>query len=177
MAAVLVVLYPHDGATFFPLTVRLDTLTHHPGQVSLPGGRLEDVDSSLWEAALREAREEVALRTGRILPLGRLDTVPTVVSKHLIVPFVGWSPVRPRLRPNPEEVAEVIEVPLSAVTDRSTVREEVWHIRGRTVAVTYYDLAGYAVWGATARVLSDLATRLEPGLDLGPYPPGWVRPT
>jgi 8-oxo-dGTP pyrophosphatase MutT (NUDIX family) len=158
------------------LTVRLDTLTHHPGQISLPGGRRDAGDTSTWETALREANEEIALRTGRVRPVGRLHAFPTVVSDHLVVPFVGWSPVTPRLRRNPAEVAEVLDVPLGVITDRSTVREEIWVLRGREVVVTYFDIAGHPVWGVTGRILSDLATRVDPSIDFGPYPPGSVRP-
>jgi 8-oxo-dGTP pyrophosphatase MutT (NUDIX family) len=176
MAAVLILLHPGNGKISFPLTVRLETLTHHPGQISLPGGRCEPGDASAWHTALREANEEIALRTGRVRPIGRLNPFPTVVSNHLVIPYVGWSPVPPSLRRNPAEVAEVLDVPLETITDLSHVREDVWSLRGRDVVVTYFDVAGHAVWGVTGRILSDLAGRVNPSLDFGSYPPGSVRP-
>ena len=173
-AAVLVLLFPRGDDVRFLLTVRRETLTHHPGQVSLPGGRLDAGDPSGWSAALREAREEVGMRTGRVRPVGKLDPVPTVVSNHLIVPYVGWSPVAPRLHPSPQEVAEVLDVPVFELLQPENVREEVWELRGRPCVVTYYWLAGHKVWGATGRILSNMAQRL--GAVLGPFPPGAVRP-
>src|SRR5579872_1644177 len=116
-AAVLVLFFPgREGASFF-LTERPGDLSRHPGQISLPGGRKEDGDGSLWETALRETREELGIRTGRIRPLGRLAPVPVRVSRYLIHPFLAWSPARPRLAPDPREVAGVLEVPASILLD------------------------------------------------------------
>jgi 8-oxo-dGTP pyrophosphatase MutT (NUDIX family) len=175
-AAVLILLHPHHDRISFPLTVRLDTLTHHPGQISLPGGRREPGDVSAWQTALREANEEIALKIGRVQPVGRLHAFPTVVSDHMVIPYVGWSPVTPRLQRNPQEVAEVLDVPIETITDPSRVKEDVWVLRGREMVVTYYDIAGHTVWGVTGRILSDLASRVDPALRFGAYPPGSVRP-
>lgn len=159
-AAVLVLLFPrHDGLRFL-LTVRPDTLTRHPGQISLPGGRVEKTDSDLWQTAVRETREELGVDDRDLVPLGRLDRYRMPVSGYAITPFVGCLPCPPALHPDPGEVAEVIEVPLAALLDESTVREEIWDLHDRKWHVTFYLFGEHRVWGATATILADLASRL-----------------
>lgn len=176
-SAVLVILFTRaSSGPGLLLTVRPDTLTHHPGQVSLPGGKAEPHDDSLWQTALRETREELGMRTGRLAPLGRLDDVPVTVSNYLITPFVAWSPAPPRLIPDPHEVAAVIEVPLASLIDPTNVHEEAWELRGAHWLVTFYRVQDVIVWGATARILSDLVDRLRGGTGGGPFAPGSVRP-
>lgn len=175
-AAVLLVLFPRGNQVSFLLTARPDTLSRHPGQISLPGGAVEPRDSALWHTALRETQEELGMRTGRLRLLGRLEAVPVVVSNYLITPFVGWNPVPPRLRPDPREVAEVIEVPLDILLDPSAVREELWELRGGYWIVSFYRFGDKSVWGATARILSSLARRLRPTEAGADYLPGSMRP-
>jgi 8-oxo-dGTP pyrophosphatase MutT (NUDIX family) len=160
LAAVLVLLYPREGGPCLLLTRRPDSLPDHPGQISLPGGAWEPEDSELWHTALRETQEEIGVRTGRVRLLGRLEEVPVAVSGFVIVPFVAWNPVAPRLRPNPTEVEEIIEVPLAALLDPRSIAEEVWPLRGGHWRVTFYRMGTHHVWGATARILSDLSARL-----------------
>jgi 8-oxo-dGTP pyrophosphatase MutT (NUDIX family) len=161
-AGVLVLLFPREAEVRFLLTTRPDTLARHAGQISLPGGRREDHDGSLWDTACRETREELGIRTGRLVPLGRLDPVPVEVTGYLIWPFVAWSPIAPRITPDPREVAAVVEVSLASLLDPATVQDEEWEFRGASWRVTLYRFGDVAVWGATARVLADLASRLRP---------------
>lgn len=175
LAAVLVVLFPRSESIQLILTERRETLTHHPGQISLPGGRVEAGETP-WEAALRETREEIGIDTEGLQPVGRLDVVPTAASNHLIVPFVAWSPSEPDVRPCSDEVGSVIEVDLRALIDPSSVREETWDLRLGPHIVTFYAFGDHQVWGATGRILSDLAEHLSPATSGHPFPPGWVRP-
>jgi len=175
-AAVLLLIFPRGPGTYFLLTSRPQTLLRHPGQVSLPGGAAEAGDPSLWHTALREAQEELGIRTGRIRPLGQLDSVPVVVSGYLITPFVAWNPVPPLLRPDAREVAEVVEVPLEALMDPSTVYEETWELQGGHWRVTFYRFGSTLVWGATARILLDLTLRLRGERIAADSVPGAVRP-
>lgn len=175
-AAVLVVLFPRGPDVRFLLTARPDTLLNHPGQVSLPGGAAERGDSSLWHTAVREAQEELGIRTGRLRPLGRLDPVPVVVSNYLVTPFVGWNPVPPMLRPDASEVEEVVEVSLGAILDGANLFRETWNFRGQAWQVTFYRFGPHIVWGATARILGDLAERLGRERRLEEGIPGSVQP-
>lgn len=176
IAAVLVLLFPRGGAPHFLLTVRPETLTRHAGQISLPGGAAEPGDFSLWHTALRETQEELGIRMGRLQALGRLEPVSITASNYLIVPFVAWNPIAPKVRPDPVEVAEVLEIPVATLLEPESLREEKWELRGRWWHVSFYRLGGRTVWGATARILGSLANRLQ-GDEVEPTPaPGSVRP-
>jgi 8-oxo-dGTP pyrophosphatase MutT (NUDIX family) len=174
-SAVLVVLFPRADALHFVLTKRPSTLSRHPGQISLPGGVREESDPSLWATAIREAGEEIGLRPGRLVPLGRLDAYHLRVSQYLIHPFVAWNPVAPRFHVQEREVEELIEVPFEWLFDRDAVREETWELRGDEWLVTFYRFGERNVWGATAHILADLAERLQGGDRVTDRRPGSVR--
>lgn len=160
-AAVLVLLYPRDGVITLALTARPETMSRHPGQISLPGGMAEAHDATLWDTAVRETREELGLMPGRVMPLGRLNDVGPRVGDSIITPFVGWNPVSPRFRPDPTEVAEVLEVPLDALLLPDAIEQETWELRGSEWLVSFYRLGNRVVWGITGMILSDLHDRLQ----------------
>jgi 8-oxo-dGTP pyrophosphatase MutT (NUDIX family) len=174
-AAVLVLLFPDDDRAAFLLTRRPESLRSHPGQISLPGGRVEPIDASPWDTALRETWEEIGIAPSDVHPVGRLAPVEVTVSNNLILPYVGRLSRRPVPGPPTDEVDELIEAPVSLLLDRSSIEEQSWVLRDhRHYLVTYYRVGPHAVWGVTARILSDLAGHL--GAETGPYPPGSVRP-
>jgi 8-oxo-dGTP pyrophosphatase MutT (NUDIX family) len=173
-SAVLVLLFPRDGDVRFVLTRRTAHLSRHAGQISLPGGVHDAADGSLWETAVREAREEIGLRPGRLLPLGRLEPHHLRVSRYLIHPFVAWSPIAPRFTTHEHEVEQIIEVRFDALFDPGAVHEEIWELRGEPWLVTFYRFDEHVVWGATARILANLAACLQDGRTTG-HVPGSVR--
>ncbi|HLJ67127.1 MAG TPA: CoA pyrophosphatase, partial [Chloroflexota bacterium] len=138
-------------------------------------GRVETTDAGYWETSLRETGEELGVRTGRIRPLGRLPHTPVFVSRYVIHPFVGWLPYAPRIRADPREVARVLEVSVASLGDANAVYEEEWEIRGSRRLVSFYRFDEMVVWGATARILSELAARLFGGRP-GQMSPGAVLP-
>jgi 8-oxo-dGTP pyrophosphatase MutT (NUDIX family) len=175
-AAVLLLLYPRAGIVYFPLTVRPGHLARHAGQISLPGGLVEDRDPTFWDAAVRETEEELGIDAATIRPLGRLTTYHLTVTDYLVTPFVGRTAVEPSIAPDPSEVAEVFTVSVDSVLDEATVEQEEWQLRGSRWLVTFYRLQGKVVWGATARILHDFASRVA-GCSLeGPGGPGSVLP-
>lgn len=173
-AAVMVLLYPRHERVTFALTVRPDTLSRHPGQVSLPGGMAEPCDATLWDTAVRETQEELGMLPGRVVLLGRLDDVNERVGENVITPFVGWNPVPPRFKPDRREVAEVLEIPLQSLLHPDSIEEETWELRGSQWQVTFYRLGDRVVWGITGLILSDFHNRLEVGVRA--VRPGSVRP-
>lgn len=160
-SGVLVLLYEHADEPWVVLTRRASHLRHHAGEVSFPGGRREPGDADLWATALREAVEEISLDPGTVRRVGRLDSFVTVGSRSLVCPFVATVERRPELVPDPAEVERVLHVRLSELTDPDTWREEVWSLGeafGGERIMTFFELPGDTVWGATASVLRRLLT-------------------
>ena len=161
-SAVLVLLYDRGGAPHLVLTKRADTLEHHPGQVSLPGGRPDQDDGDLAATALRETHEELGVAPDSVRIVGRLPDVPTMVSGFVISPFVGVSeqPLRPV--PSEHEIARVLEVPIVALLEadaRLPPAPDIGSLR--------YPFDGEDVWGATARILRALAAIVRQVLGSG----------
>lgn len=156
-AAVLVPVFRGPQGLHAVFTRRLDTLSHHPGQVSFPGGRL-DPGESPWQAALREAEEEIALPRERVRALGTLSEVLVGVSGHVMTPFVAEIPADVELHPSPHEVARVFDVPLRELTDpkrtRFTRRPRLF--RGKSYSIPYFEWEDELIWGATGKVLVEL---------------------
>jgi 8-oxo-dGTP pyrophosphatase MutT (NUDIX family) len=166
-AAVLVPLYLRDGALHAVLTLRHDELRHHPGQISFPGGRRDPTDAELAHTALREAHEEIGLEPAAVDLLGSLAPVATAVTEFAIYPFVGLIPQAHDFVLAPSEVQAVIECPvaqLAATYEFRTLTRD-----GLTFPTDCYTHGPHLVWGATARILTDLLNRLA-RLDAPPRP-------
>lgn len=157
-AAVLVPLYVDAGELWTLLTRRSDSLPTHKGQIAFPGGGLEDGEDS-WQAALREANEEIGLDGDQVLRLGELDEMETP-SGFRIVPCVGAVPFPVETTPSPEEIAEIFPVPISAFANPSLVEDRAVSIDGRERMMRIYHIGGRQVWGLTARIVQNLLTRL-----------------
>lgn len=153
-AAVLLPLYRDREETYVLFTRRTETVEHHKGQISFPGGAEDPGDAGPLETALRETEEEVGIPRGVVTILGILDDVDTVVSGFVITPFVGFIPHPVPLRVNPHEIAEVLTVPLDLFRDRTRVRiEERTRPTGERIEVYFYDHGPHVIWGATARIM------------------------
>jgi 8-oxo-dGTP pyrophosphatase MutT (NUDIX family) len=158
---VLVPLFEEDGEVWVVLTRRAQHLRTHKGEVAFPGGRQDDGET-LVEAALREAREEIALHTDDVEIIGELDHLATLSSNSSVVPFVGVLPGRPpSFTANPDEVEAVLTVPLSELLDDEVYRSEWWAWQDATGLtgdrpIHFFDLYGDTIWGATGRMLVNL---------------------
>ena len=161
-AAVLVPMFESGGEAHVVLTKRPDTMPTHQGEVSFPGGGMRAVvDESLLDAALRETEEEIGLRRSAVDVVAELDTLATVGSRFTITPFVGLVEPLPELVPHPGEVVKILEVPLSELLADGTFHEEHWGSRDRSIS--FFELPGETVWGATARILTAFLTHLTEG--------------
>lgn len=159
-AAALILLYPGDEGVRFPLTVRRDDLPDHPGQISLPGGGLDPGEDAA-AAALREAQEEIGVHPDEVRLIGQLSPLWVIVSNFVVRPFVGVAARRPAFRPEPREVAELIEAPVGWVRDASRVGSGARERDGVRVEFPYFDFDGHHVWGATAMILSEFAVLFD----------------
>lgn len=137
------------------LTRRSQALRNHRGEISFPGGRLDDGETP-EHAALREADEEVALAPEAVELVGRLPPLATVVSLSHIVPVVGRLRARPALRPAAAEVERILHVPLRELADPAIFREEWWGEHEMARSIYFFELEDETIWGATARILVDL---------------------
>lgn len=155
-SAVLAPLYERDGEAWVVLTRRGLDMRAHAGEVSFPGGRVEDADRDLVHTALRESQEEIGLDPGTVEVIGELDHLATITSGSFIVPWVGALPEPPELRPTSIEVDGVIEVALSELMAPGVFREERWNLGGVVRPIVFFDLYGDTVWGATAAMLRQL---------------------
>jgi len=168
-AAVLIPIVAQPEPTVI-FTVRTDTLPSHKGQISFPGGSIDDTDPSAVHAALREAEEEIGLDPASVKVLGELDTTPTFVSGYVVTPFVGWLSEEPQLDPNPAEVAEILHVPLSQLVEEIR-REPGFKHEGRAFPTEAWVWNGHVIWGVTARIVRHFLEILaEAGLTEAPGP-------
>ncbi len=162
-AAVLVAVYERDGETNVVLTKRPETMASHQGEIAFPGGKRDPDDPSLTATALREADEEVGIEPDAVEVVAELDTIATVASAFTITPFVGALGAAPVLRPHPVEVVDAFGVPVSELLHPDTYREELWDLWGEYRSMTFFELAGETVWGATARILTRFLTAITAG--------------
>lgn len=160
-AAALLLFYPEHDELWFPLTVRSSRLSHHRGEVALPGGAADPKDYSLVTTALREAKEEIGVPPCLVEVLGLLSSVYIPVSNFRVTPVVGFSALPPPLRPCPIEIAQILRVPFRAISDPANVVVEEWTLDNVQVYVPFFSLDGHKVWGATAMILSELLARVR----------------
>lgn len=158
-AAVLAPVIKRGRALSMLFTVRSESLRSHKGQISFPGGRRDETDASIAANALREANEEVGIEPGDVEVLGYLDDYPTI-SRYLVTPVVGLVREAPAWRPEAREVAEVFEAPLSFVTDLANFERKAFSREGLNVPFYELNFGRYRIWGATAGMLYNLATRI-----------------
>ena len=155
-AGVLVPLQYHDGAWHIILNVRSNHVGQHKGEIAFPGGRLEPEDATMTDCALRECWEEMGIRPEDVDILGEMDAKLTRTN-FLVWPTVGIVPHPYDFRPDPREVAEVVEVPLDLIVDGSAARHEARLLDdGTLLRRMAFGHGDYLVFGATAWILGDL---------------------
>jgi len=162
-AAVLIPLFERDGELHMVFIRRSDHVASHRGQVAFPGGRVEAIDATLLDAALREAHEEVGLDPASVDVIGGLPTMHTTASGIIVAPFVGVIPADSALKPDPSEVAEIFDVPLSALHDPGFRGDYEFTPDGRARASKFPAIlyGGQVIWGLTLRITINLLEILD----------------
>jgi 8-oxo-dGTP pyrophosphatase MutT (NUDIX family) len=161
-AAVLVPFVHRANALSVLFTRRTAHLRTHAGQISFPGGAIEAGDADPVAAALRETREETGIEPDRVEPFGYLDGFETV-SGYFVSPVTGFVRGDYVVRPEPQEVDEVFEVPLDFILAPDRLRRLDFEWQGRVRTTFEFEWDGRRVWGATASILKNLLQRLGTG--------------
>jgi 8-oxo-dGTP pyrophosphatase MutT (NUDIX family) len=152
---VIALFYPRADQWHLPLTLRTQHLNDHAGQVSLPGGAREPGETS-QQCALRELREELGVGGEDIRIVGQLSTAFVYVSNFLVQPFVAVSSHRPAFRPDPVEVEQLLEIPVTHLLDATNYGSLTLRNGAITYAGPCVTFRGHQIWGATSIMLSEL---------------------
>ena len=159
-AAVLILLYPIKNKWHFFLTKRTNTVEHHKGQISLPGGMLEKGESHK-EAAIRETFEELGIQSEDINIIGPLSPLYIPISNFKIFPFVGWIKSNPELNIQSKEVSKVFSPSIFSLMDPQTKKIKDSILLGQKVKIPFFNLKNEVVWGATSMILSEFKKILK----------------
>jgi len=154
-ASVLIPLISHPQGLTVLFTQRTTHLRSHSGQVSFPGGRAEPGDASAEFTALRETEEEIGLRPSAVEVLGRLPDYRTRTG-YRVTPVVGLLTPPVAFRPDPNEVAEIFEVPLVFLLDERNRQRRTREFQGQPVGYYVFEYGEKVIWGATAGMLVNL---------------------
>jgi 8-oxo-dGTP pyrophosphatase MutT (NUDIX family) len=159
---VLVALWQSGEDLRLILTKRRADLRRHAGEISFPGGRRDPTDTDLTQTALREAEEEIGLESDQVTLLGALEPTSTFATNYVIHPFVGLICGSEPWRISPLEVESVLEPSLAQLRVAKT-RTNITR-RGFVFETDAYIVDEQVIWGATARIIENLLSRLGPVL-------------
>jgi 8-oxo-dGTP pyrophosphatase MutT (NUDIX family) len=155
-AAVLVPVYCKDDEYHLLFIRRSDTVQHHKGETSFPGGHFDHTDKTLLDTAIRECTEEIGLNPENIEVLGELDDAITVNSNYLITPFLACIPHPYKFTLQKWEVESLVEIPLQAFLEQNPDLSNKTTPDGCQLESYVYHYRQTKIWGATARILHDL---------------------
>lgn len=161
-ASVLLPLFIKDGHYWLLLMRRANTVEYHKGEVSFPGGVVDERDCNLESTAKRETFEEIGVREEDIEILGQLDDMTTITSRFIVHPFVGTVPFPYEFNINRREVERLIEVPLQFFLDPSQPRAFSIDYKGDTFETPAFIYEGIVIWGATERILENFISVIRP---------------
>jgi len=151
-AAVLVPLFKKDEDCHLLFTKRSDYVKYHKGEISFPGGVVDEEDLELISTALREAHEEIGLKKSDVQIIGILDDIVTT-TEFIVTPIVGLFPYPYPFKVSEVEIAELIEVPLSSLLHEECFSEQEIVRGGQKEVIYAYQYEKHLIWGATARIL------------------------
>lgn len=158
-AAVLVPLVIVNGEVALLFTKRTDSVSHHKGQICFPGGVQDAEDLSLWHTALREMHEELGVDSHHVTFLAELPKIATPTGFH-VTPFVGYVDLADALKPSTVEIADVFNVPLTHLLNKTNLRFETRPYFGEAHQVPFYTYGEHVIWGATGRMILHLTEKI-----------------
>ncbi|MGQ8338423.1 NUDIX hydrolase [Sunxiuqinia sp. A32] len=152
--SVLLLLFPYQNEIYTCLTKRNPSMNSHPGQISFPGGKIEEGESPEL-TALRETEEEVGISPLKVKLLGMLSELYIPASRFNIFPYVGWLEEKPEFVLNKEEAEKILLFPITESNKNKEIQEiELETVTG-PLTVPYYPFEGEIIWGATAMILAE----------------------
>jgi len=151
-AAVLVPLFKKAEACHLLFTKRSEQVKYHKGEISFPGGVVDEEDKELIGTALREAFEEIGLKETDVQIIGILDDIVTT-TEFIVTPIVGLFPYPYPFKISEVEIAELIEVPISFLLVEENLSEREIFRGDQKEVVYFYQYEQHTIWGATARIL------------------------
>lgn len=159
-AAVIAVFHQRADRWYVPMTLRPQHLPDHPGQICFPGGMAEENESS-QQTALRELNEELGVADDRVQVIGQLSPIYVFGTNFWVTPFVGVARGELEFHPEPGEVAEVVDVPVTNLLDASNYGQHCISRRGVRFHTPHIRHEGHRIWGATCMMLGELIAILE----------------
>jgi 8-oxo-dGTP pyrophosphatase MutT (NUDIX family) len=159
-AAVLIALIEENKQLSVVLTKRASHLKHHPGQISFPGGKMEDFDAGFVSAAIREAEEEIGLNIDNINIVGQLLPYETI-SGYVVTPIIAFIDKKQHYVIDENEVAEIFHVPLQHFLNISNYYTVTIERHRKPFSIHFMPFEHHNIWGATAVMLKDLAVQLS----------------
>ena len=161
-AGVMLLLYPDVKQkihVIFMVRTSKNPNDPHSGQVSFPGGKLEDTDESLLACALRETEEEIGISLSDILVLGKLTPLYIPISNFDVYPFVGFLAKNPSFVLQESEVKSIIQLPIEHFLSPSQKGKTDITVHQFTMTnVPYFNANGTKIWGATSMILNEFLT-------------------
>ena len=158
-SAVLIPLLYKDNEPYLLITKRTNKVATHKGEVSLPGGGIDPVDTTPLDTALRETHEEVGIKPEDIAVLGEFDHFISIYGFHVYT-FAGIIPYPYTLTISHDEIESYTEVPLSLFVEEKYDNVDYYTYEGIPYAIYYYQYNGYTIWGLTARILTDFSRKV-----------------
>lgn len=157
-SSVLILLFYKNNEPHILLTRRSEKLNKHGGQISFPGGKVDETDIDFEFTALREAREEIGLDEVNVEILGKLTPLLIPVTNYCVNQIVAFTPQLPKLEANAGEVKSIIEVAISDLLMAENTLHKSFGATssGRIIEAPYYYVENVEIWGATAMMISEL---------------------
>jgi len=160
-AGVLLLLFPDGNSIQIAFIKRTEYEGVHSGQIGLPGGIKEKIDSNLLETAQRETEEEIGVFRKDIRIIGELSPIYIPVSKIQVFPFVGCVDFKPEFHPEPAEVDYMITLPVLKFRIKENIQSEKRFIRNESLEIPFFAIEEYSIWGATAMIIMEFLDSTE----------------
>ena len=159
--AVVIPIFERENKLYMLFTKRTEELRTHKGQISFPGGKIDEEDASLLNCALREAHEEIGILPEKFRILGELNQTKTNSSNILLSSFVAELEYPFKIIRNEQEVDEVIEIPFDELCETTKWERKVVAVDGEEVVTWFFYYNNRVIWGATAQLVKQLLAYLK----------------